>query len=75
MTSDLSDQDRLVALTRERDRENEKLGRLLNATKSASSLMEWDKLNRLSKELEAQRKRVKELMDEIDLLTPFHRSH
>ena len=74
MTSDLSDQDRLVALTRERDRENEKLGRLLNATKSASSLMEWDKLNRLSKELEAQRKRVKELMDEIDLLTPFHRS-
>jgi hypothetical protein len=74
MTSDLSDQDRLVALTRERDRENEKLGRLLNATKSASSLMEWDKLNRLSKELEAQRKRVKELMDEIDLLTPFHGS-
>jgi hypothetical protein len=74
MTSDLSDQDRLVALTRERDRENEKLGRLLNATKSASSLMEWDKLNRLSKELEAQRKRVKELMDAIDLLTPFHGS-
>ena len=73
MVSDSSDQDRLVLLSRERDRENEKLGRLLIATKSASSLLEWDRLNKLSSELEAQRKRVKDLVDAIERLTPFQR--
>ena len=69
MVSDPLDQARLIELSKERNRENDKLAVLLKSARHAGSALEADKLDKMKKGLEVQRKRVKDLLDQIDHIT------
>jgi hypothetical protein len=69
MASDSLDSEaRLLALYKDRNQENKKLGDLLNETKKAGSPMDSDKGSKIRREVESQRKQVKAILDQIDKL-------
>ena len=69
MASDpLDSEARLLALYRDRNQANKKLGDLLNEAKQGGSSMDSDKGSKIRREVEAQRKQVKAILDQIDKL-------
>jgi hypothetical protein len=69
MTSDpLEAEPSITSIYKDLERENKKLLKLLEDGKKAGPSMKSDELNKRSKALEAQRKRVKAILDQIDEL-------
>jgi hypothetical protein len=69
MASDpLDSEARLLALYKDRNQENKKLGDLLNDAKKEGSPMDSDRGSKIRREVETQRKQVKAILDQIDKL-------